>query len=122
MASDRKEGGDASLPATTERPSQTTASYAIQASTGLSNAAPTVQPAGAASEQEWTWNVINEGLSNIWCGNEFLGCCETFYAKKLCQSHKAGIAAAEQAGFKRGLTFIERNQKTGEILVRYDKR
>ena len=33
----------------------------------------------------------------------------------------AAIAEAEQGGFKRGLTFCERNQKTGEILVRYDE-
>jgi hypothetical protein len=33
----------------------------------------------------------------------------------------AVIAEAEQRGFKRGVTFYERNQKTGEILVRYDE-
>ncbi len=37
------------------------------------------------------------------------------------EKHKAELVAAEQSGFKRGLTFVERNQKTGEILVRYDE-
>jgi hypothetical protein len=39
----------------------------------------------------------------------------------IARAHNAALAAAEQSGFKRGLTFYERNQKTGEILVRYDE-
>lgn len=47
------------------------------------------------SSEEWRWNIINEGLSNIWCGNEFLGCCATLEAKKICETHNASFGARE---------------------------
>ena len=43
----------------------------------------------------------------------------------LVETHNAiitrAVEEAYEVGFKRGVTFYERNQKTGEILVRYDE-
>ena len=41
--------------------------------------------------------------------------------KQLADKINAAIREKEQAGFKRGLTWYERNQDTAEILLRYDE-
>ena len=51
---------------------------------------------GDSGHTLWDWSVINEGLSNIWAGNECLGATTTLEAKAIVEAHNASLASASR--------------------------